>query len=247
MNTKVIYTCLTGGYDDLLQPTVIDNNFDYICFSNDITEDNVGVWQIKKIPFETDDNSRLSRYPKILPHKVLSEYGYSVYMDANIQIIGQEFYDIVNKKIEEGVLIAQVSHLERDCVYEEIRTAYCRNKVDFFSAYKTIKYLKSGKYPKHNGLYENNIILRNNKKKKVVNISENWWNEFCRYSKRDQFSLVYVYWKAMSYKPDLLFGEKFNARNVDFLSFTINHKNQYKTIPYMIRRICSVIISKFLK
>lgn len=31
-----IYTVLTGGYDKLQQPKVIDSDFDYICFSNDI-------------------------------------------------------------------------------------------------------------------------------------------------------------------------------------------------------------------
>ena len=73
MNTKVIYTCLTGNYDTLLQPEVVDNSFDFICFSNDFNETKIGIWEIRKIPFETNDNSRLSRYPKILSHKVLQD------------------------------------------------------------------------------------------------------------------------------------------------------------------------------
>ena len=56
MLQKVIYTCLTGGYDTLLQPSIIDNQFDYICFSNDITEKQIGIWQIRKISFESNDN-----------------------------------------------------------------------------------------------------------------------------------------------------------------------------------------------
>ena len=97
MNTKVIYTCLTGGYDKLLQPKVIDNHFDYICFTNDQYENNVGIWQIRQMHIATDNNTILSRYPKILPHKFLAEYEYSIYMDANIQIIDQNFYDTLKK------------------------------------------------------------------------------------------------------------------------------------------------------
>ncbi|MBR5328436.1 MAG: hypothetical protein IKV31_07870 [Paludibacteraceae bacterium] len=39
-----IYTAMVGGYDEIMQPTVIDDRFDYILFSNDIKEDRVGVW-----------------------------------------------------------------------------------------------------------------------------------------------------------------------------------------------------------
>lgn len=34
----VIYTVLTGGYEKLIQPSVIDKDITYICFSNDIKE-----------------------------------------------------------------------------------------------------------------------------------------------------------------------------------------------------------------
>ena len=222
MNSKTIYTCLTGGYDELLQPEVIDKTFDYICFSNDIPEKQVGVWQIREIPFETNDNSRLSRYPKILPHKVLSEYEYSVYMDANIQITSQKFYDIVNNKIEADVLVAQVPHPFEDCVYEEIRFAFRVNKVDFIKARNQYLHLKTEGYPCHYGLYENNLIFRKHNDDLVKRIMSDWFNEYIDYAKRDQFSLVFVYWKN-NFKPDLFFEANQNARNVTFLKFYERH------------------------
>ncbi len=247
MNTKVIYTCLTGGYDELLQPEIIDNNFDYICFSNDIKEKQISVWQIREIPFETNDNTRLSRYPKLLPHKVLQEYEYSIYMDANIQIIGQEFYDIINKKIEEGVLIAQVPHLERDCVYDEIQVAYIKGIVDFQSAHETNKYLKYNNFPKHYGLYENNIILRLHNNDGVMQISEAWWSEYGKYSKRDQFSLMYVYWKN-KFSIDILFGTDFNVRNVDFLYFIAKHQGQVRKniLLRVFRKLYRIVLVNFI-
>ena len=34
----VIYTAMVGGYDEIMQPLVVDDRFDYILFSNDIKE-----------------------------------------------------------------------------------------------------------------------------------------------------------------------------------------------------------------
>ncbi|MBR2886970.1 MAG: DUF616 domain-containing protein, partial [Bacteroidales bacterium] len=193
MNTKVIYTCLTGNYDTLLQPEVVDNSFDFICFSNDFNETKIGIWEIRKIPFETNDNSRLSRYPKILSHKVLQDYEYSIYIDANIQIVGQEIYNIANQKIKEGVLIAQVPHPFEKCIYDDIKFAFKVFKIDFQTAKIQYQHLKSEGYPKNYGLFENNLIFRKHNVDKVITIMTEWWNEYLMYSKRDQFSLMYIY------------------------------------------------------
>lgn len=55
MNKNVIYTCLTGNYDGLKQPKYIYDGYDYICFSNEFSESHIGIWEIRKIPFETND------------------------------------------------------------------------------------------------------------------------------------------------------------------------------------------------
>ena len=93
MARKVIYTVLTGGSDRLEQPAVVDPSYDYICFTEKDGKD--GVWQLRKIPFETPDNITRARYSKLQPHVVLPEYEYSVFMDANLCIIGPEFYEKV--------------------------------------------------------------------------------------------------------------------------------------------------------
>lgn len=213
---NVIFTILVGHYDELLQPLSVDSSFDYICFSNDIKEEKVGVWNIRRIPFEDADKTRVSRYPKLLTHKVLQDYDYSLYMDANIQIISRELYDVVNQKINEGILIAQVPNIFRDCIYKDIEIAYRKRKVDLKGAKRQYEHLKQEGFPIHYGLFENNVILRKHNDPKVIEISEAWWKEYCTYTHRDQFSLMYVYWKH-GYMPTFLFGEGKNARNVDCL------------------------------
>lgn len=213
---NVIYTILVGNYDRLMQPLAVDENFDYLCFSNDIKEKKVGVWTIRRIPFQDSDKTRVSRYPKLLPHKVLQEYDYSLYIDANIQITGRELYDLINRKIEEETLIAQVPNIFRNCIYKDIEIAYRKRKVDFKGAKRQYKHLKQEGFPEHYGLFENNVILRKHNDPKVVEISEAWWKEYSNYTHRDQFCLMYVYWKH-NYMPTFLFGEGKNARNVEYL------------------------------
>lgn len=224
---KVIYTCLVGKYEELLQPLVIDPTFDYICFSNDITENKIGVWKILPIPCKISDNIRLSRYVKLLPHNTLSNYDYSLWLDANIQITGQELYNIFNEKVSEGGLIYQVPHLfpPEDCVYDEIRHAYLCGRCGIIETLEQYIYLKKSAFPNHFGLFENNIILRKHNDSLVIKISEGWWDEFSHYTKRDQFSLMYLYWKNNFY-PNYLFGKKQNARNVDFLCWQHHAKDR---------------------
>lgn len=233
---KVIYTCLVGGYEELFQPNVIDRSFDYICFSNDIADTNVGVWKIKRIPYEDKNLTRLSRYVKLLPHKVLCNYDYSIWLDANIQITGKEFFNFIDKRIEEQALIAQVPHSTSKDVYHEIRNAYYGEKVDWRSARRQMRYLQKMGFPEGLGVFENNIILRKHNDEKVKSISEVWWHEFCSSAPRDQFSLSYVYWK-FHFTPVYLFDSKHNTRNVSFLEYHVHPSMQRRNVFYKKHRL----------
>ena len=105
MNKSVIYTCLTGNYDGLKQPKYIYDGYDYICFSNEFSESHIGIWEIRKIPFETNDKLRLSRFVKINPHLALPEYEYSLWMDSNLQIVGDELKDKLDELIQKDTFI----------------------------------------------------------------------------------------------------------------------------------------------
>lgn len=216
---KVIYTCITGNYDSLPQPLVTDASFDYICFSNDIKEDKAGIWQVRPIPYCNSDKTRLSRYVKLQPHKVLQEYDVSIWMDANINIIDDRFYSIVNDKIDSGTLMAQVPHPQRDCVYEEITKCYKDVRIGLYDALRQRIHLQKEGFPRHFGMMENNLILRRHNDPEVIHISDEWWKEYLKYSLRDQLSLMPVCWKE-GFRPDLLLGEGNNARNVPYLAIT---------------------------
>lgn len=224
MNKIAIYTSLVGGYERLLQPKIIDERFDYICFSSDINEKRVGVWEIREIPFSCSDATRLSRYVKLMPHKAFPEYEYSLWMDANIQIVGREFYDIILGHINTGMQVGHVVHPFRDCIYDDIKECIVNNRVGYWEARRQYLHLKKEGFPRHYGLYENNIILRRHNDKLVVTLFEDIWKEYCSYSKRDQFCLVYIYWKH-KFSPSLLFNSTQSARNLPSLKYHLHPKD----------------------
>ena len=220
----VVYTSLTGGYDNLNQPLAVDPEFDYICFSNDIPAGRTGMWDVRPIPFSHKDKLVESRYAKLLPHVVIPEYECSVWIDANIVITGEQFYQYVRRHIrDEHSLIAQVNHIHegRDCIYDEIESCVRYGKLGLIDALTQYSHLRRDHYPRHNGLYENNLVFRRHNDPFVKDISEQWWSEFMRYARRDQLSLNYIYWKK-GYVPGLLLPENECARNVDYLQYILH-------------------------
>ena len=221
---KVIYTCVVGGYDVLYQPAVVDESFDYICFTDDTAAKQDGVWQMRPIPYSDEDATRLSRFVKLQPHKVLQDYGYSLWIDANLSIESAELYKAVDEKIASGCLVAQVPHLERDCIYEEIVACYRKGKIGFSEALKLKHKLEDESFPRHFGMMENCLILRKHNDAKVVEISDLWWKGYLEGSRRDQLSLMPVYRKT-GFTPELLFGPGKNSRNVPFLKYNFHKMN----------------------
>jgi len=215
-NKWVIYTCITGSYDGLIKSMPTDSDFDYICFSDDILPEQAGIWQIRPIPCNIEDPVRRSRYVKLLPHKAVPEYEYSLWIDANIEIIDERFYEIVKHMIGKDIQIANVPHPERDCIYDELLTCLYCYKTTLFQAVRTHHHLRKLGFPRHYGLFENNIILRKHSDSQIIAIDEDWWTTFNRFSKRDQHCYMFVLWKH-GIMPALLFGEGKNARNVEFV------------------------------
>lgn len=235
MRNKVIYTSLVGGYDDLHVPKVVDSTFDYICFSNDILDEYVGVWKIVKIPFCSNSNLVLSRFAKLNPHLVLPEYEYSIWIDANMEIISEEFYFKFNLYIMNKVEFALLSHPLRESIYDEIEKCLCEGIVSFKKAVSVYNFLVENDYPADNGLFENGIMFRKHGENSIVEISKEWWWLFCRYAQRDQFYLSYLFWKQ-GVKPQCILPLREDIRNSSLVHFE-NHKQTTKLIVRLKKKI----------
>lgn len=226
MNKYVIYTALTGSYDNIMQPKVIASDFDYICFTNNDKISNAGIWQVKQIPLVTDDLQRLSRFPKMHPHVLLAEYEYCVYIDANVCIVSDEFYEVVRKKISTGVKLSGIKHPLRNCVYDEFYHVWMWRKEKNMSIMKKeYRYLQEHGFPKEFGMYEANIILRNHHDMQVIIQCEQWWLMVNTFSKRDQLSYSFTLW-SQKLPFDYLCKPGVNRENN--LYSVINHQSSRK-------------------
>jgi hypothetical protein len=120
---KVVYTCITGDYDALIEPTFVSKDFDYICFTDNpnITSK---VWQIRALPNEVSGLTEVKkqRYVKINPHKILSDYDVSIWVDGNVTLRGNlnAFVEHYMSNSEASVFVPR--HPKRNCIYEEAKT-----------------------------------------------------------------------------------------------------------------------------
>ena len=70
----VVFTVITGGFDTVKQPRVLDPRFDYVLFTDSVTSPRRGIWSVREIKYDCKDLREKSRFPKIHPEVLLSEY-----------------------------------------------------------------------------------------------------------------------------------------------------------------------------
>jgi len=195
----VIYTAIFGKYDILRNPLYVDQKIDYICYTNDkyLTSE---IWDIRYIDCEQDNMPLEVRKYKCMPHRFLSEYDISVWIDARMQIKNSILEYIKENMRNTGMLF--FPHSERDCVYQEGAACITQHKEDVTKLIQQMyKYSYQG-YPEHNGLYCGGCIVREHNRSEIIKIMEDWYEEILCTSVRDQISLPYILSKH-NFSPDL--------------------------------------------
>ena len=69
MDKIIVYTCITGGKNELLEYEKEDG-IEYICFSDTKIETKTDQWKICDLEWEFDDPRRTARYHKLMSHEV---------------------------------------------------------------------------------------------------------------------------------------------------------------------------------
>lgn len=219
-NKLVVYTALFGDYDDLIEPKEKFQGCDFICFT-DQKHLTSAIWEIRLIEECEMPPNMMNRKYKILPHLFLSEYKWSLYVDANIAILGNPF-ELANKYLSIYDM-AVPKHFARDCVYDEAKECVILGKTKYDETKIQMDIYKKEGFPKNFGLGENNILFRKHNAETVIKLMNDWWDELNTQTKRDQLSLAYVLWKN---------GEKFNyidesARGNKYFNL-IPHRRYYR-------------------
>ena len=250
MNKRiVVYTALIGkGYDNILQPAVISEDVDYICFvrKGEKNADYNGIWRIEELDYDLKNNVCLSRYPKLMPHKTcVSGYEYSLYIDANVIIKDSRVYDRINELVVADCPIAMLQHPYRDCVYQDAYICIAGCRASWWDVLRQIVFLKYKRFPKHYGLFEANVIFRKHNDKTITEFGELWWKTFMRFAKRDQLSQGYAM-RETSVHPALFLPKGYSTRNHPWFE-VVSHLSQKETTSIKIKKSIVKVLLEFMR
>lgn len=190
----VVYTAITGKYDAVLEPQVIDVNCDYICFIDSPPAAYHGVWQFRPIQNESGlDSVRLARRYKLLPHLLFPEYAFSIYVDGNLQI-NASLREYLARYAGSRPMLCQ-RHPERDCIYEEAAAVLNFRLDEHDIVCEQMQRYRLEGFPSHIGLTCTNVLFRQHHDPDVIRLMNDWWAEVSAGSRRDQLSFSYAVWK----------------------------------------------------
>ena len=109
--SNIIYSTIFGGYDEPITQS-LPKNWDWKCFSEE-----------NSLSLYSDDNRNAKRF-KVLPHRYLKDYEYSIFIDGNMTILG-DVDELVDEYLGDSN-IALYDHGQnkldsRNCLYEEAK------------------------------------------------------------------------------------------------------------------------------
>lgn len=191
---KICYTAITGFYDMLIDPTVVTEEWRYICFT-DNKDLKSNIWEILPIPVELCGltNVKKQRLLKIMPHRYLPFYNECIWVDGNITI--QCNLNAFKEEFCKGD-ICTVNHPERNCIYDECDAVVKHNRDTSENVEEIMTKLKDSGYPEHNGLGETGLLYRKNNEA-VKRMCDEWGLQMLiNTTHRDQLTFNYAAWKT---------------------------------------------------
>jgi len=226
-NEIIVYTCLIGENEGLnSQPFFQSSKLRHVCLTDDpnlISDD----WEIilvdRIIP---NDCYRSQRHFKTRPHIFFPDYKYSLYLDNTVVLKKktEDFLSMIftNKEITENdPFFCLPYHSQFDLINEF--NACANNKLDDqIRIYEQLNdYIKTNLNALKKRAYWGAILVRNHNHKKVVKFSEIWFSHICRYSRRDQLSIIHASLQAQ----------------IDLTGFDLNNSySEYHRWPITIKK-----------
>ena len=224
-----IVTAIYGGYDNLKEPTDVNNRdkVDWFCFTDDANMKSP-IWKIINTPYHTQNgkeeykqyknyfdnikedkvrNMMSAKYYKVKTHEIdiLKGYDYYVWVDGSL-LLRTEFVNNIQKLIDQSYSLINFKHPQRSNIKDEMDVSVRMGKYvnqDIPSQYAA--YMKEG-FPDDMGLFECTMII----KKNTPTINEAfdvWWIQNMQYSYQDQISYTYSLWKK-GIKPDHVINQE---------------------------------------
>ena len=156
---KVIYTCITGGYEAIVPPTYTQLDFDYVCFTDNLNQ-TTNVWELRPIPNELKDLTpvKQQRLIKICPHKYLPEYDESLWVDGAIDILSNLNGFIKQYCFDTNKSVFIRKHPSRKCIYSEAKACISIGKDTAEHINPQMNKYRNEGFPANFGLVETKLV-----------------------------------------------------------------------------------------
>jgi GT2 family glycosyltransferase/glycosyltransferase involved in cell wall biosynthesis len=184
-----IVTAITGGYDPLHVPPVLDEQADYIVYT-DRALPHLGVFDVRPLPYHSEDPTRGARYVKTHLHDLLADYDVAVWVDSNVLPL-RSWQQFVHDFLHSGRPLGAIRHPLRDSVTAESDACIHqgRDRADVIRS-QVARYLSTGVLDNHD-LIESNFLIVDLNDPLTRQMFVTWWSEIDKGSRRDQISLSY--------------------------------------------------------
>lgn len=185
----VVYTCDVGGVDWLHRPQMQTPGARFVRFS-DRPSFRQSPWEHRPLPpLPAGLSPRLkSRFPKILPHRVLPDAEVTIWIDASVMVLA-DLTPLVEEFRQSGAALALFRHPTGRSVNAEIDAVLARGFLDGEKHADALRdrYGRVGNLD--TPISENTILFRRAGAPGLDAAMENWWHEVTTECQRDQISL----------------------------------------------------------
>lgn len=194
MSRLAIYTVLTGEKEPIgnpvsrLQSWDTDLDIDFICFTDNpkVTSDH---WECRIFDTNSLPPEKSSRRPKILPHKYLPEYSFSLYLDNICELKKLPSSTDLRDGLVDGYCYKLFKHSTRTSIIEEALaiTELGYDKAETLE-HQLNAYSQEPALASPITLSTCTVLLRQHNHAEIIKHSELWWDHVLCFSKRDQMS-----------------------------------------------------------
>lgn len=192
--TFAVYTVCTGGWDLPKRPEVRPLGVDFICFTDDPALPAPEPWEVRPlVEGEGMDAARRSRIPKLLPHRFLPEFEYTVYADAYFTLVG-DVTEVARVGLAERDLLCR-PHQSFQCLYMAAEACVRRRKGSAEEIVAQMASYRVRRVPERLPMIAGGVLIRR-RSEATERLFEAWWEEVERGSWRDELSFPVAAWRT---------------------------------------------------
>ncbi len=183
---RAVVTCVTGGYDRIQIPAVIDPSCHYVVFTDSPNLQHP-LWEPRHVPYWHPDPTRMARFVKTHLPDLLPEFDVIVWVDANI-CIRSSLEPLISSFSEQPLPAAFIRHPHRESIAAEVEACDFYAKDDPIGMRELLTHFDEIGY-QTDQLIESNLFMIKPRSVEVRAAMKLWWDLIDRYSRRDQLSL----------------------------------------------------------